>query len=240
LAQSDKLVVTDGVQDGARRDTNGALLLGGALQLARIHIPENQRAAAHKRQLVLDFGVQEAQTLLVIFEQLTASAADALHPVRAEMHAIAAQLTAGVNAAFDKHQQDGCSVADQTVLFTATELEFKSLILALTSIADLETLCGTGYTIVYRFLHRYFLMVGGQSKTRLASELNRLASFKAWPHAGFKHAQPPTLARAGFYHEPGESALDSDRVLCYSCGVSLVCWEPADEPWKEYGATTPP
>jgi hypothetical protein len=37
------------------------------------------------------------------------------------------------------------------------------------------------------------------------------------------------MAEAGFYHQPNTTG--DDRVMCFTCNVCLVCWEPADEPW---------
>ena len=42
---------------------------------------------------------------------------------------------------------------------------------------------------------------------------------------------------AGFYHNPLNQF--SDRCYCFTCGVSLVSWEPTDEPWAEHKRHAP-
>ena len=246
VEKTDKFVLTDGHVVGARRDINGALLFTGALQLAKMHIHEANRASSVGRSLVVDFGVCEAQVLVLVFTKLLAHALshESLSPVAAYVDDIKEQLTAGIAAAYAAQRPvheggAGCSIAEQSATFTLSELQIKAVVLSLSATPSLEKHCGggEGYSAIFRFMDRLFPMMGtthGNAKTKLASELSRLASFKAWPHEGFRYAQPPALARAGFYHDPGDAALDNDRVLCYSCNVSLVCWEPADEPWKEH------
>jgi len=45
------------------------------------------------------------------------------------------------------------------------------------------------------------------------------------------------MAQAGFYHNPSSSG--DDRATCFTCNVSLVSWEPTDEPWSEHERHSP-
>lgn len=93
----------------------------------------------------------------------------------------------------------------------------------------------------------------GLNKDMMASEAARRLTFQNWPHMEyrfvrlynvgmakicvhtlstnfiFRWALPCQMAEAGFYHQPNNAG--DDRVLCFSCFVCLVCWEPSDEPW---------
>jgi len=48
---------------------------------------------------------------------------------------------------------------------------------------------------------------------------------------------PATLAAAGFYHAPTPSS--PDQCTCFCCGLSLVQWEPTDDPWSEHRRHSP-
>ncbi|VDO52328.1 unnamed protein product [Onchocerca flexuosa] len=69
----------------------------------------------------------------------------------------------------------------------------------------------------------------GLNKEMMASEAARRLTFQNWPHMDYRWALPYQMAEAGFYHQPNSAG--DDRVLCFSCFVCLVCWEPSDEPW---------
>lgn len=60
----------------------------------------------------------------------------------------------------------------------------------------------------------------------------RFASFTTWPHPPSFAATPAKLAKAGFFHHPSAQFLD--RSVCFCCGVALVRWEAADDPWTEH------
>eukprot|EP00475_Leptophrys_vorax_P010889 TRINITY_DN1744_c0_g1_i1.p1 TRINITY_DN1744_c0_g1~~TRINITY_DN1744_c0_g1_i1.p1 ORF type:complete len:246 (-),score=59.30 TRINITY_DN1744_c0_g1_i1:61-798(-) len=66
----------------------------------------------------------------------------------------------------------------------------------------------------------------------------RLRSFTAgkWPHPVDSEsdftATPFSLAFSGFFLEPRGKLLD--RCVCFSCGLALVGWEPADDPIVEH------
>jgi hypothetical protein len=77
----------------------------------------------------------------------------------------------------------------------------------------------------------------------------RLASFKlhpskrkinepysasiAWPHSSTRFSvTPSTLAQAGFYHDPTESA--NDNVTCFICNKGLEGWEDGDDALDEH------
>lgn len=55
----------------------------------------------------------------------------------------------------------------------------------------------------------------------------RLQSYEGWPTN--KAQTPHTLAECGFYYS-GES----DKVICYFCGVGAHNWLPEDNPWIEH------
>lgn len=45
------------------------------------------------------------------------------------------------------------------------------------------------------------------------------------------------MAQFGLYHHP--NGTGDDRVMCFTCNVCLVCWEPKDEPWSEHERHSP-
>ncbi|VDK73715.1 unnamed protein product [Litomosoides sigmodontis] len=77
----------------------------------------------------------------------------------------------------------------------------------------------------------------GLNKEMMASEAARRLTFQNWPHMEYRWALPCQMAEAGFYHQPNNAG--DDRVLCFSCFVCLVCWEPSDEPWSEHERHSP-
>ncbi|CAG9537736.1 unnamed protein product, partial [Cercopithifilaria johnstoni] len=77
----------------------------------------------------------------------------------------------------------------------------------------------------------------GLNKDMMASEAARRLTFQNWPHMEYRWALPCRMAEAGFYHQPNNAG--DDRVLCFSCFVCLVCWEPSDEPWSEHERHSP-
>jgi len=59
------------------------------------------------------------------------------------------------------------------------------------------------------------------------------SSTKAWPHHPTKFSvTPATLASAGFYHDPTESA--TDNVTCVYCHKGLEGWENGDDALDEH------
>ncbi|KAJ9454785.1 putative apoptosis inhibitor ORF99 [Diplonema papillatum] len=67
---------------------------------------------------------------------------------------------------------------------------------------------------------------------------DRLRSFSAWPsHLQSSQVNPTELAKAGFYHNP--SQRDPDKCTCFTCGYSLVQWDPTDVPWLEHSKNIP-
>uniref|UniRef100_A0A914XHT9 UBC core domain-containing protein n=1 Tax=Plectus sambesii TaxID=2011161 RepID=A0A914XHT9_9BILA len=77
----------------------------------------------------------------------------------------------------------------------------------------------------------------GLDKAVMASESARKLTFDHWPHMHYRWALPGQMAEAGFYHQPNTTG--DDRVMCFTCNVCLVCWEPADEPWSEHERHSP-
>ncbi|XP_026296613.1 baculoviral IAP repeat-containing protein 6 isoform X3 [Apis mellifera] len=74
-------------------------------------------------------------------------------------------------------------------------------------------------------------------KALMFSEATRRDTFSKWPHMNYKWALPDQMAQAGFYHQP--NATGDDRIMCFTCNVCLVCWEPTDEPWSEHERHSP-
>ena len=74
-------------------------------------------------------------------------------------------------------------------------------------------------------------------KEYMFSEAFRYETFIEWPHVDYEWAGPGLMALAGFYYHPISRA--EDRALCFQCGVSLVSWEPTDEPWSEHERHAP-
>ncbi|XP_076283788.1 BIR repeat containing ubiquitin-conjugating enzyme isoform X2 [Lasioglossum baleicum] len=69
------------------------------------------------------------------------------------------------------------------------------------------------------------------------SEEVRRETFSKWPHINNEWALPDEMAQYGLYHHPNGAA--DDRVMCFTCNVCLVCWEPKDEPWSEHERHSP-
>ncbi|KAK9296171.1 hypothetical protein QLX08_009734 [Tetragonisca angustula] len=78
---------------------------------------------------------------------------------------------------------------------------------------------------------------GPADKALMFSEATRRDTFSKWPHMNYKWALPDQMAQAGFYHQP--NATGDDRIMCFTCNVCLVCWEPTDEPWSEHERHSP-
>ena len=57
----------------------------------------------------------------------------------------------------------------------------------------------------------------------------RLKSMEVWPVPSHYAATPDKLAKAGFFKAVTEQF--QDRCVCFCCGIALVRWEPADDPW---------
>lgn len=78
---------------------------------------------------------------------------------------------------------------------------------------------------------------GNAHKTLMYSEVVRSLTFDKWPHMDYKWALPDQMAQAGFYYQPNVSG--EDRAMCFTCNVSLVCWEKTDDPWSEHERHSP-
>lgn len=61
----------------------------------------------------------------------------------------------------------------------------------------------------------------------LSNYAARLETFQTWPPSIAVTAS--SLASAGFFYEG-----IGDKVTCYSCGKSLMRWQPTDNPWQEH------
>jgi len=87
-------------------------------------------------------------------------------------------------------------------------------------------------------LHPYHPQNSSESTGRMIdvstmnSEAARVLSFYRWPHMNFPFALPSRLAETGFFFQP--NTLADDRVVCFSCSISLNAWEANDEPLQEH------
>jgi len=63
-------------------------------------------------------------------------------------------------------------------------------------------------------------------------ELNRLATYAAWPASC--SAWPSTLARCGFY-----ATGDGESAVCFDCGMSVVEWRQDDDPQQKHRREAP-
>ena len=69
----------------------------------------------------------------------------------------------------------------------------------------------------------------------LASESERLATFRAFPPESLFPLTAQRLAAAGFAHSPDAAAgPDSDRCVCTSCHLALHQWQRMDDPALEH------
>lgn len=62
---------------------------------------------------------------------------------------------------------------------------------------------------------------------QFSAEQARLATFVDWPIV--MHQKPSELSQAGFFYTG-----NSDKVRCFSCGVSLRNWEKLDDPFEQH------
>ncbi|XP_033118158.1 baculoviral IAP repeat-containing protein 7-like [Anneissia japonica] len=65
------------------------------------------------------------------------------------------------------------------------------------------------------------------TERNLSSEVDRLATFKKWPHSS--PMNPSTLARAGFFYTGSD-----DMVKCFSCNGKIKDWEFGDSAVGEH------
>ena len=68
----------------------------------------------------------------------------------------------------------------------------------------------------------------------MATQRVRLDSFNKpeWPHKKVSMLHPLKLAEAGFFYDPAPDG--PDRCVCFSCGLSLVNWNPEDNPFQDH------
>lgn len=68
----------------------------------------------------------------------------------------------------------------------------------------------------------------------MATQSARLESFahKDWPHKKVSMLHPLKLAEAGFFFDQAPDG--NDRCVCFSCGLSLVNWNPDDNPFIDH------
>lgn len=68
----------------------------------------------------------------------------------------------------------------------------------------------------------------------MATQKARESSFnhRDWPHKKVSLLHPIKLAEAGFFYDQAPDAID--RCVCFSCGLSLVNWNPDDNPFIDH------
>ena len=50
----------------------------------------------------------------------------------------------------------------------------------------------------------------------------------------YPHLTPERLAKAGFFHQPGEEKDEWDSCQCFICGLNLGGWDREDDPFEEH------
>lgn len=68
----------------------------------------------------------------------------------------------------------------------------------------------------------------------MSSFTDRLNSFRDWPT---NLRCPQAMAAAGFHHLP--DADEPDLVKCFTCGLEISRWVPADDPFKDHWNWSP-
>jgi Inhibitor of Apoptosis domain len=68
----------------------------------------------------------------------------------------------------------------------------------------------------------------------MGTQKARLDSFdkKDWPHKKVSMLHPLKLSEAGFFYDQAPDG--NDRCVCFSCGLSLVNWNPDDNPFQDH------
>lgn len=68
----------------------------------------------------------------------------------------------------------------------------------------------------------------------MATQNARFESFdkQEWPHKKISMLHPLKLSEAGFFYDPAPDG--PDRCVCFSCGLSLVNWNPDDNPFQDH------
>jgi baculoviral IAP repeat-containing protein 5 len=68
----------------------------------------------------------------------------------------------------------------------------------------------------------------------MSSQKARESSFthKDWPHKKVSMLHPVKLSEAGFFYDQAPDGID--RCVCFSCGLSLVNWNPDDNPFLDH------
>ncbi|CAG9332210.1 unnamed protein product [Blepharisma stoltei] len=68
----------------------------------------------------------------------------------------------------------------------------------------------------------------------MATQAARVETFNknSWPHKRTSMLHPVKLAEAGFFFDQAPDG--NDRCVCFSCGLSLVNWDPNDNPFQDH------
>eukprot|EP00053_Salpingoeca_punica_P007581 m.69031 g.69031 ORF g.69031 m.69031 type:complete len:501 (+) comp14221_c0_seq1:146-1648(+) len=216
LPHSQKLVVANREFLGARSPLANTYLIHTILQPP----PANALQAQDSPTAALDILRSEADFLLQA-------------PGSAEQAALRAALGRLLDEAGGGGSKDGGSTITNpdTPLCLQTSGSIKRALMAIAQDRDREAHQRLATSLLARFV---------QQSNDMSLEINRLISFMSWPHTGFKYATPSRLAAAGFYRPPEAlSNKNDDRTLCFDCRISLLAWEPGDEPWAEHKRHSP-
>ncbi|CAK9813280.1 Baculoviral IAP repeat-containing protein 6 [Anthophora quadrimaculata] len=224
----DKVLYTDGRGIGVRSDYNGVLLLDTLLQT-----PVSRSEDIVKLELLFS----EATLLYQCLRYIELPGVDHIQEVKEEL----------INKTFIVEANQKKGIKAQKWNTVCLELPHGSL----------KLVC-SGLVMELKRLNQYIpalpiasainerlngllpglpLEGGPTDKALMFNEATRRDTFSKWPHMNYKWALPNKMAQAGFYHQPGTTG--DDRIMCFTCNVCLVYWEPTDEPWSEHERHSP-
>nr|XP_033324348.1 baculoviral IAP repeat-containing protein 6 [Megalopta genalis] len=224
----DKVLYTDGRGIGVRGEYNGILLLDTLLQ-------STVSRSEHVVKLELMFS--EANLLCQCLQCVELPGADHVQEVIQEL----TSKTFSVEAS----QKKGIKAQKwNTVCLELPHGSLKLVCLAL--VAELKRLNKhiPALPIASAINERLNGLLPGLAlegsladRALMFSEEVRRETFSKWPHINYEWALPDQMAQFGLYHHP--NGTGDDRVMCFTCNVCLVCWEPKDEPWSEHERHSP-
>ncbi|XP_013417535.1 baculoviral IAP repeat-containing protein 6 [Lingula anatina] len=231
LSAKDKVLFTDGLSVGVRKDLSGMLLLDTLLQapvastddVVKVELPLQE--ANHLFQECLMSGeLPGVDGLEDVIRELEKGIEKAQESVKGN-HKVAKWATVCIR--LPHHTLKSVCSTLMTEL-KKYQQNVSSLPVASAVTERLNSLYPTGQPE---------LGAGPIDRSMMYSEAARRASFTSWPHMNYKWALPEPMAQAGFYHQP--NSVGDDRAMCFTCSVCLVCWEPTDEPWSEHERHSP-
>ncbi|XP_017883088.1 baculoviral IAP repeat-containing protein 6 isoform X2 [Ceratina calcarata] len=235
----DKILYTDGRGIGVRSDYNGVLLLDTLLQT-----PVSRSEDTVKLELLFS----EATLLYQCLRSVDIPGIDHVQEVQEEL----------MNKTFAREAKRKRGIKAQKWNTVCLELPHASLKLVCSGlVTELTFRISKGLVTEAKGISRYIPALpiasaiterlngllpglpleGPVDKALMFSEATRRDTFSKWPHMNYKWALPDQMAQAGFYHQPNTKG--DDRIMCFTCNICLVCWEPPDEPWSEHERHSP-